>query len=63
MIRRKFITCIRRFNALAAEVFPQVAPIATQVAHNHNLSPVDVESFVTDAEAQWYPIDEEMEQE
>ena len=63
MIRRKFITCIRRFNALAAEVFPQVAPIATQVAHNHNLTPVDVESFVTDAEAQWYPIDEEMEQE
>ena len=60
-IRDKFLPCIRKFNAIAAEVHPQIEKAALEVAQRNALGEEDRNRFIENAIAQWEQIPERHE--
>lgn len=57
-VRDKFLPCIRKFNAIAAKVYPQVEKAALEVAQRYALGEEDRNRFIENALAQWEQIPE-----
>ena len=60
-IRDKFLPCIRKFNAIASKVHPQVEKAALEVAKTNTLGEEERNRFIENALAQWEQIPEEHE--
>ena len=60
-VRDKFLPCIRKFNAIAAEIYPQVEKAALEVAERKALGEEERNRFIENARTQWEQIPETYE--